>query len=158
MSKRTGAKGSEYDSRRLFVVDIENAIGAGCIDEESCRAVRNRIQEVYKPKNCDLTIIGVSHPNNVLPAACWNRSVRVVATWGHNGADLALDRVLSKEGVEDRFDEVVIVSGDGMFAMQATRLRSLGVKVTVDSEARRLSKRLALSCSSVRLASSTRAA
>ena len=158
MSKRTRVNGNANDSRKLFVVDIENAIGSGCIDEESCRAVRNRIQEVYKPYNSDLTVIGVSHPNNVLPAACWDRSVRVVATWGHNGADLALDCVLSKERVEGRFDEVVIVSGDGMFARQAIRLRSLGVKVAVDSEARRLSKRLALSCSSVRLASSTLAA
>ena len=52
---------------------------------------------------------------------------------GHDGADLALENVLSSENVEERFSEVVIVSGDGLFANQAARLRSLGVRVTVDA-------------------------
>lgn len=143
--------------RRLFVVDIENAVGTGKIDEESCRSVRNRIEDSYSPVLGDLTVIGVSHQNNVFPAHSWD-GARIVLKHGHNGADLALERVLSSESVEERFGEVIIVSGDGLFAAQAARLRSLGIKVTVYARASQLSRILALSCSNVRLAPSALAA
>lgn len=143
--------------RKLFVVDIENAVGAGAIDEESCRSVRSRIERVYNPSTGDLTVIGVSHKNNLFPAHAWD-GARVVLKEGHNGADLALESVLSNENVEARFGEVVIVSGDGLFSEQASRLKSLGVRVTVDARARQLARVLAFSCSSVRLAPSALAA
>ena len=145
------AKMENKESRKLFLIDIENAIGNGRVNEESCQKVKSRIEAEYEPSNSDLTVIGVSHSANVFPAASWS-GARVVCQNGHDGADLALERVLSNEGVEGRFGEVVIVSGDGLFGKQAARLRSLGVKVTVDSHARRLSRFLALNCSRVRFA------
>ena len=151
MNKRIELRKIDKATRKLFVVDIENAVGAGRIDEEACRRVKSRIERVYKPEDDDLTVIGVSHPNNVFPAASWE-GARVLKRDGHDGADLALEGVLSGEDVEGRFGEVVIVSGDGLFSEQAARLRSLGVKVTVDSRASGLSRRLAASCSAVRLA------
>ena len=138
-------------SRKLFVVDIENALGIGVVDAESCRKVKTRIEQEYAPAGGDLTVIGVSHHNNVFPAHAWN-GARIVYQEGHDGADLALERVLSGENVENRFSEVVIVSGDGLFAEQAARLKSLGLKVTVDARARQLSRFLAFSCSTVRFA------
>ena len=143
--------------RRLFVVDIENAVGSGVVDEQSCQKVKSRIERDYKPACGDLTVIGVSHDNNVFPAYTW-QGVRIVFERGHDGADLALERVLAEENVERRFGEVVIVSGDGLFAGQAARLKSMGVKVTVDARARQLSRLLALSCSAVRLAPDSLAA
>ena len=144
-------------ARRLFVVDIENAAGTGRIDEKSCKSVKSRIERTYMPGQNDLTVIGVSHKNNLFPAHSWE-GARLVLREGHDGADLALENVLTTENVENRFDEVVIVSGDGLFAKQATRLRSLGIKVTVDSRARQLSRILAFSCTSVSLAPSALAA
>ena len=134
-----------------------NAVGLGAVDELSCRRVKDRIEREYKPAGGDLTVIGVSHQNNVFPAHGW-QGARIVLKEGHDGADLALEAVLSSENIEERFSEVVIVSGDGLFAKQAARLRSLGVKVTVDARARQLSRFLAFSCSSVRLAPSAIAA
>ena len=157
MNKRIELMKRDKASRKLFVVDIENAVGIGTIDEESCRKVRDRIEREYKPAGGDLTVIGVSHQNNVFPAHSWD-GARIVLKEGHDGADLALESVLSNENVEERFSEVVIVSGDGLFASQAARLRSLGVKVTVDARARQLSRFLAFSCSSVKLAPSALAA
>ena len=157
MNKRIELMKRDKASRKLFVVDIENAVGIGTVDEESCRKVRDRIEREYKPAGGDLTVIGVSHQNNVFPAHSWD-GARIVLKEGHDGADLALESVLSNENVEERFSEVVIVSGDGLFASQAARLRSLGVKVTVDARARQLSRFLAFSCSSVKLAPSALAA
>lgn len=157
MNKRIELRKSDKSARRLFVVDIENAVGAGAIDEGSCKNVMSRIERTYRPGTTDLTVIGVSHRNNLFPAHAWD-GARVVLREGHDGADLALESVLSSENVESRFSEVVIVSGDGLFSRQASRLRSLGVKVTVDARARQLASALAFSCSSVRLAPSALAA
>ena len=157
MNKRIELMRSCKTDRKLFVVDIENAVGIGTIDEESCRKVRDRIEREYKPDGSDLTVIGVSHQNNVFPARSWD-GARIVLRKGRDGADLALGSVLSDENVEGRFSEVIIVSGDGLFASQAARLRSLGVKVTVDARARQLSRFLAFSCSSIKLAPSALAA
>ena len=157
MNKRTELRKKDRATRRLFVVDIENAVGSGRIDEESCVSVERRIESVYLPNPGDLTVIGVSHKNNLYPAHAWS-GARVVIKQGHDGADLALESVLAHENVEGRFGEVVIVSGDHLFATQAARLKSLGVKVTVDSRARQLARVLAFSCSYVRLAPSQLAA
>lgn len=157
MNRRTELRKRDRAIRRLFVVDIENAVGSGRVDEESCVRVERRIESVYRPNCGDMTVIGVSHKNNLFPAHAW-RGARVVIKQGHDGADLALESVLSSENVEERFGEVVIVSGDHLFATQAARLKSLGVKVTVDARARQLARVLAFSCSSVRLAPSLLAA
>lgn len=151
MNKRIELRRSDKTLRKLFVVDIENAVGAGTINEGSCRNVRDRIEKTYHPGSSDLTVIGVSHKNNLFPAHAWD-GARVVLKEGHNGADLALENVLSTENVEARFGEVVIVSGDSLFSAQARRLKSLGIRVTVDSRARQLARVLAFSCSSVRFA------
>ena len=157
MNRRIELRRSDKSARKLFVVDIENAVGTGVIDEESCKSVKSRIERTYRPGDSDLTVVGVSHKNNLFPAHAWD-GARVVIREGHNGADLALEGVLINENVENRFGEVVIVSGDGLFSEQASRLRSLGVRVTVDARARQLARVLAFSCSSVRLAPSALAA
>lgn len=157
MNRRIELRRSDKASRKLFVVDIENAVGTGMIDEVSCRSVKDRIERTYHPGGNDLTVLGVSHKNNLFPAHAWD-GARVVIREGHDGADLALEEVLSYENVEGRFGEVVIVSGDGLFSEQASRLRSLGVRVTVYARARQLARVLAFSCSSVRLAPSALAA
>ena len=157
MNKRIELRRSDKSARKLFVVDIENAVGTGVIDEESCKGVKSRIERTYHPGSSDLTVVGVSHKNNLFPAHAWD-GARVVIREGHNGADLALEDVLINENVENRFGEVVIVSGDGLFSEQASRLRSMGVRVTVDARARQLARVLAFSCSSVRLAPSALAA
>ena len=157
MNKRTELRKRDKAGRKLFVVDIENAVGAGAVDAQSCLQVRGRIEREYRPAGGDLTVIGVSHQGNVFPASSWD-GARIVLKEGRDGADLALEDVLSHENVEERFSEVVIVSGDGLFSGQAARLRSQGVKVTVDSRARQLSRLLALSCSAIKLAPSALAA
>ena len=157
MNKRIELRRSDRAARRLFIVDIENAVGAGKVDSGSCQLVRRRIEKTYKPGNGDLIVVGVSHSGNAFPASTWN-GARLVFKRGHDGADLALESVLANENGEERFGEVVIVSGDGAFASQAARLKALGVKVVVDSRPRPLARILAINCSSIRLAPSSHAA
>lgn len=158
MKKRIKLRRYNQSTRKIFVVDIENAVGAGVVCEKACRKVMERIYQDHKFQTGDLIVIGVSHSQNFFAVKTWNESVRVVAKWGHDGADLALEKVLEKENIEKRFSEVVIVSGDGLFAAQAAYLRAQGVKVTVDSRITQLSRFLALNCTAIRLAPSEFAA
>ena len=72
----------------------------------------------------------------------WNPA-RLMVRSGKDGADLALLDVLESEDVADRFDGVVIGSGDGIFAEAALGFRKAGLEVTVVSEPDALSDRLA---------------
>lgn len=71
----------------------------------------------------------------------WKGS-RLVARSGENGADLALLEVLARERVEERFDEVVLVSGDGIFTDVVAALSAAGVHVTVVARREACSNRL----------------
>lgn len=88
-------------------------------------------------------VIGTSHVGVVAAGLGW-RGPRLVARSGENGADLALLEVLTEERVEERFDEVVLVSGDGIFTEAVAALAAVGVEVTVVAHPGRCSKRLRL--------------
>jgi hypothetical protein len=77
-------------------------------------------------------------------AWAWPNATRKLLATGLNGADLALVRILATESVERRFDQVVVVSGDAIFASEVARLGHAGVKTTVLSRASALSRRLRL--------------
>ena len=127
--------------RKIFVVDIENAIGSGAITENDVLRVKDALEELYSICNQDLVVIGVSHSKNVFSAHTWT-SARIVLKRGHDGADLALKKVLRDESIANRFREVVIVSGDGIFSEEAGLLRDAGLRVTIHAEIRRVATRL----------------
>ena len=127
--------------RRIFVVDIENVIGSGAITENDVLRVKDSLEGLYSICSQDLVVIGVSHSKNVFSAHAWTSS-RIVLKRGHDGADLALKKVLRDESVANRFREVVIVSGDGIFSEEAGLLRGTGLRVTIHAEIRRVATRL----------------
>lgn len=133
--------------RRLFLVDIENAVGRAVLDERIIEDVRIRLSKDYGIKVDEMVVIGTSHSMNMFTASIW-KGARQVFGRGVDGADRALLKVMVEEGVGERFDEVVLVSGDGIFADAVRALRADGVKVIVDSRAKSLSYRL-IACASV---------
>lgn len=135
-------------NRRLFAVDIENVIGSGHIDAASVEKAEERVEEEYSIGENDFVVIGVSYDANLFPASAW-KGARPVFQRGKDGADHALMHVLDHENVEGRFDEVVLLSGDGIFADSVARLEKLGVRVVVRSEAEHTSRRLARLCTVV---------
>lgn len=127
--------------RRIFVVDIENVIGNEVISEEAVVREKARLEEFYSISDKDFVVVGVSHGNNAFPARAWT-SARIVLEHGHDGADMALKKVLNHERIEDRFKEVVIVSVDGAFSEEAKRMKSLGLRVIIHAEAKQIAARL----------------
>ena len=131
-------------ARRLFVIDIENIKGKAVLTEEDAIVARAEIENKYAIGNYDLVLIGTSHKNNFLSAKFAWPSVQHCFKPGHNGADIALinaaEEHLSKPGA---FQEVVLLSGDGIFTKLMCKVRQMGIKGRVISLADQINKDLA---------------
>ena len=127
--------------RRLVVVDIENVVGGAVKDVEQARSARIGVALTVDLQCDDQAVVGTSHIG-LMPAGLGWPGARLVMQSGPDGADLALLEVLTTERLEQRFDEVVLVSGDGIFADAVACLAGHGVSVTVVSRINACSKRL----------------
>ena len=127
--------------RRLVVVDIENVVGGAVMAVEQAVRARSSIEDAIDLNGREHVVIGTSHVGVMASWLGW-RGPRIVARSGENGADLALLEVLTEERVEERFDEVVLASGDGVFTEAVAELGTAGVVVTVVALRGRCSKRL----------------
>ncbi|MFI5436752.1 NYN domain-containing protein [Rhodococcus baikonurensis] len=127
-------------SRRLVLVDIENAIGGAALHVDAVRWAKAHIEEIVELEAGDQVIIGTSHIG-LLNVGCGWTSPRYVVGSGPDGADHALLAALD-EAIESRFGDVVIVSGDGIFTEKAAALAARGIHITVVAHMDGLSKRL----------------
>ncbi|SKU22811.1 NYN domain-containing protein [Mycobacteroides abscessus] len=142
------AKGRKAAKRRIVLVDIENVVGGLSAVRDHVSWAKAVIGECVPAQPGDQVVIGVG-PTGLLDLACAWKSVRYVMRPGQNGADLALLEVLG-ENIADRFTEVVLVSGDGIFTHAIAALASRGVKTTVVAHASGLSRRLEFAAGEVR--------
>jgi hypothetical protein len=134
--------------RRLVLVDIENVAGGALVTESIASWARAVVIESLAVDEFEQVVVGTSHVGAFNAWAVWP-SVRVRIRSGQNGADLALLDVMEYERIEQRFDEIVLVSGDGIFADVVARLGAVGARVTVASWAESLSTRLRLAAARV---------
>jgi hypothetical protein len=133
------AFGSE--GRRLYLIDAENMEGQGVMSPTGAEQAKVALMNTLPPRSHDHVVVATSHPANAMVAKEAWPSARHVVRHGHDGADLALLDVLG-EGVGQRFTEVVLASGDGIFTDQVAALIAQGVPVTVLSRPTGLSHRL----------------
>jgi hypothetical protein len=115
--------------RRLVLVDIENIAGGACLSANAVRTVKSKVIDAANIGEADHVVIGTSHIG-LLEVGCNWPGIRYVVRSGPDGADLALLEVLS-ENVPARYGEVVLASGDGIFADALSELESEGVPTTV---------------------------
>ncbi len=139
------------------LVDIENLAASASANEDEVAAVTCLYREVAEHLPGDHVIIGSSHfaaksGNWYGASQGWGCDPRRVTRSGPDGADLALIEVIEREAIAERFDRVVIGSGDGSFSLACHKLRSAGVAVTVVARDRpSLSHRLQIATDDVRL-------
>lgn len=74
-------------------------------------------------------IIAVGYSAGLFPAAQAFPGKSLAVRYGASGADLALIDAVDASHVARRYDEVVIVSGDGIFSGLAAEIASRGGKV-----------------------------
>jgi len=134
-------------NRCLYLVDIENTVGGPCPCSVDVLDAHAAIQAAYPVQAGDLVVIGVAH-NGLLEVGCAWTGVRYVVRSGPDGAELALLDELD-DTVVGRFDEVVVVSGDGKFTDRVAELGTLGLPTTVVAYEESLSNRLRLAATKV---------
>jgi hypothetical protein len=115
-------------------------------------AARRSVNECFCPSDVDLVVIGTSHTSNYVAAGFAWPGARQVYMKGHDGADHALLNALGEYRI-DRFDEVVLLSGDGIFAEKVRQIAAAGTTVIVTSQGKTLSKRLAAAAPCVQFVS-----
>jgi NYN domain len=141
-------QGSKAAPRRIVLVDVENVVGGLSAMRDLALSAKEAVEECISARPGDQVVLGVS-PAGLLNLACaWTR-VRYVMRSGLDGADLVLLDVLG-ENIADRFAEVVLVSGDGIFTNAVAKLASQGVHTTVVAHRAGLSRRLELAANEVR--------
>lgn len=95
----------------------------------------------------DHIVIATSHIGLLHVGSNWG-GVRYVVRSGRDGADLALLDVLS-ENVVDRFDRLVVASGDGIFTNVVAEIAADGVDVTVIGSRGHVARSLQMAASRV---------
>jgi hypothetical protein len=137
--------------RVLHVIDVENLLGGPNFSEEEALRVRRAYEAIAPAGAFDQVILATSH-HAALPAwFAWPPAARRLVRSGKDGADLALVAVLENERIENRYEHVVIGSGDGIFAFPAARLQAARCNVTVVARAGALSRQLRFAVNDVRL-------
>jgi len=133
---------STFQERTLHLIDIENLTGSSSPTPEQVRECRDLYETTFVSE-FDLVVIACSH--HAFPAVGWEwPKARQILRSGHNGADLALLDVIALERVSERFDSVIVASGDGIFTAAVARLGAAGVSVTAVSRPESLARALQL--------------
>jgi len=117
-------------SRRAILVDIENILGTADFCHRDAAMARYTIESVFRPRLDDLIIVASSHRGVFAVRRAWPH-VRQLWQSGPDGADLQLLGELSHPDIPNRFAEIVLASGDGIFTEAVRQLTQGGGTVTV---------------------------
>lgn len=134
--------------RRIVLIDVENIVGGGVSVSEQVQGAQAAIAAAVVPRNGDQVVIACGRFSVEVVGFEWRGPRRLVFRAGTNGADLELLDILETERVGARFTEIVLVSGDGIFAEVVSRL-GLHADVTVASRAESCSRRLRMAAKRV---------
>lgn len=134
--------------RRMILIDLENIVGGGVSVPEQVHEAQAAIAAAVAPRDDDQVVVACGRFSVDVVGFEWQGARRLVIRAGTNGADLELLDILETERVGDRFTEIVLVSGDGIFAEVISRL-GLHADVTVASRADSCSRRLRMGANRV---------
>lgn len=120
--------------RTLHLLDIENLAGgvssrSGPAPSIAFPAAIRAYQQTVTMAETDQAVVAC-HPNLAFHAKGAIPRARLIVRGGENGADLALlDAVADEKWVANRFDRVIIGSGDAIFLPLMRRLQGFGISV-----------------------------
>jgi hypothetical protein len=135
-------------TRQLVLIDVENLSGQPCPTRLDVAAVESIVRDLIPDLNQAQCVVACSHRAARTVAFAFPGALR---RWrsGPDGADLALIEEMSDLRVMRRFDQVTLVSGDGIFAEPMAALAAAGIETTVVSWESQLSARLKLAAQHV---------
>jgi len=123
--------------RKLHLVDVENLCGSGLLTVELVRAARAMYLSQAFVGVDDVIVVGAGALNKQVLAFGWP-GARMVVRSGPDGADLALCEEIECSRYCETYSEVVVGSGDHIFAEPIGVLTGKGLKVTVFAQAKSL--------------------
>jgi len=147
MKRRLRPSKKTHEGQALVMVDIENQVGASEITAEQVVEVKTAL-DLLEGANV-MQVVACSHHNAQAVMFNWPKA-RILLRSGKDGADLALIKVATDEHIADRFDRIVIASGDGIFTTVAKDLFAEGVEVSIVCGRGTLAKNLKHQCPNVR--------
>ena len=128
------------NSRRIILLDMENFNGGPVATALQARWCRRMIENWIAIKPGEQVIIAADITTVTDIHQAWPEA-RILAGRNENGADLRLLEVMN-ESLPERFSDVVLVSGDRIFAEKISELAGQGLPTHVYAHAELLSKRL----------------
>jgi hypothetical protein len=134
--------------RRLVVVEVESIAGGAVRTNALASWARKLIGEAIALKPDEQVIIGARHASVLATGTRWP-GARLVTAYDQDGVQRELLQILQSERIAGRFDELVLVSGNGIFADAIARLGAQDVKVTVVAWPESLSRRLRMAAAEV---------
>jgi hypothetical protein len=134
--------------RRLVLIDIENVAGGTItVCEQVHDAQAALTGALALDDGVDHIVVACGRDSATCTGFAWEGNRRFVFRPGIDGADLKLLEILETENIADRYSEVLLVSGDGIFTDAVATLERQKVAVTVVSRPEALSRRLRLAAS-----------
>ncbi|RNE48177.1 NYN domain-containing protein [Corynebacterium alimapuense] len=134
-------------ARKIILIDIENFNGGPIATPGQAHWCRRMLDNWISSTTEDLIVLAADITTVTNVHAGWQRH-RILPGHGENGADFRLLEVMD-EDLAARFDEVVLVSGDRIFAEKISWLNGQGLTTTVYSHPDALSKRLRFAANTV---------
>lgn len=137
--------------RTLHVIDVENLASSAAPSAADVALIERRYRETAGVGASDHVVLATRAA--AAPGAWfgWSLARRLVCS-GCDGPPALLCQTLLNEDVANRYDRVVIGSGNAALAEAAARLQAAGVEVTVVARSgRSVSKRLKFAVRDIRL-------
>ncbi len=114
MNKKTLS--SIRKARTMHLIDIENLCMASNPTLEQVIEARRTYMKMMMPGENDQFLVTVSSKTNLAAAAFGWVGAEVKCREGHDGADILLAKAILEDHLAERFDKVVLASGDGGLA------------------------------------------
>lgn len=131
--------------RTLYVVDVENMVGSCELTVPEVVGVQAHIYAAVRPESGAHTVIAASHHNATAAYFGWVGPVQRLVRSGKDGADSALlEAIADIAWIAGHYDQVVLASGDHIFANAVAALKAAGVRVIVIAPKTGLSARMRL--------------
>ena len=143
----------ERQQRSLHLVDIENLLSDPfCEDTRYIEATISDYKHVSEWRAGDQVLVAANRwLSKKLAFSLQNWTCRLFTAQGPDGADLRLLEEGAQEKLLARFDQLIIGSGDGIFAEVAAAGKKLGLKSMTISRASDLSRKLAAASDEIRM-------
>jgi hypothetical protein len=134
--------------RRLVVVEIESIAEGAARTDALASWAKHKVAGAIALKQGEQVIVGATH-RSVLPVRMVWPEPRIVTGPRAEAVQNELLQILQGERIAERFDELVLASGNDVYAEAVASLGASGVEVTVVAWPENLSKRLRMAAAHV---------